>query len=157
MRFGLGVSSDDCSLILRSLPSMRLRYEAHDRSALTLAKWLATRDEIEVVLHPALPGCPGHASFARDFTSAGGLFSVVFKPDYSSAQVDAFVEGLRFFKLGYSWGGALSLALPYNIRAMRTVTQWPYDGVLVRFFVGLEDVRDLRADIEQSLATRLRS
>lgn len=157
MRFGLGVSSDDCSLILRSLPTMQLRYEAHDRSALSLAKWLATRDEVEAVLHPALPSCPGHEHFVRDFTGAGGLFSIVFKPEYTSAQVDAFVEGLRFFKLGYSWGGALSLAMPYHIRAMRTATQWPYDGVLVRFFVGLEDERDLRADIEQSLNARLRA
>lgn len=155
MRFGLGVSADDCSLVLRSLPSMQLRFDAHDRSALSLARWLATREEVEAVLHPALPSCPGHAHFARDFTGAGGLFSVVFKPEYSSAQVDAFVEGLRLFKLGYSWGGALSLALPYNVRSMRTATSWPYDGVLVRFFVGLEDERDLRADVEQSLDAHL--
>ena len=157
MRFGLGVSSDDCSFILRSLPTMQLRYEAHDRSAMALATWLATRDEVEVVLHPALPSCPGHDHFKRDFTGAGGLFSIVFKPEYTSAQVDAFVEGLRYFKLGYSWGGSLSLALPYNIRSMRTATPWPYDGVLVRFFVGLEDVGDLRADIENSLDSNLRA
>ncbi|MEJ0004720.1 MAG: cystathionine beta-lyase [Pararobbsia sp.] len=156
MLFGLGVSSDDCSLILRSLATMRLRYEAHDRSALALAQWLATRPEVEVVLHPALPSCPGHASFKRDFTGAGGLFSVVFKSEYPSAQVDAFVEGLRFFKIGYSWGGAVSLALPHDVRALRTATKWPYDGVLVRFFVGLEDERDLRADLEQSLVSHLR-
>jgi cystathionine beta-lyase len=155
MLFGLGVSSDDCSLVLRSLPTMQVRYEAHDRSALSLARWLKTRPEVDVVLHPALPDCPGHETFMRDFTAAGGLFSIVFKPEYSSAQVDAFVEGLRLFKLGYSWGGALSLALPYNIRPMRTVTQWPHDGVLVRFFVGLEDEGDLRADIEQSLTAHL--
>jgi cystathionine beta-lyase len=157
MRFGIGVSSDDCSLVLRSLPSMQVRYDAHDRSALALAHWLKTRPEVDVVLHPALPDCPGHASFKRDFTGAGGLFSVVFKPAYTSAQVDAFVEGLRLFKLGYSWGGALSLALPYDIRPMRTATHWPHDGVLVRFFVGLEDERDLHADIEQSLLAHLPS
>ncbi|RKP54813.1 cystathionine beta-lyase [Pararobbsia silviterrae] len=155
MLFGIGVSADDCALVLRSLPTMQLRYEAHDRSALSLATWLATRPEVEAVLHPALPSCPGHAHFARDFTGAGGLFSIVLNARYTSAQVDAFVEGLRFFKLGWSWGGALSLALPYDIRSMRTATSWPYDGVLVRFFVGLEDTRDLRDDIERSLTQHL--
>ena len=155
MLFGFGVSSDDCALVLRSLPSMRLRYEAHDRSALALAEWLATRPEIDVVLHPALPGCPGHDHFARDFTGAGGLFSVLFKPQYTSGQIDAFVEGLRYFKLGWSWGGSISLAMPYHVGSMRTATRWPHEGVLVRFFIGLEEQVDLRADIEQSLAAHL--
>jgi cystathionine beta-lyase len=155
MRLGIGVSADDCSLILRSLPSMKARFETHDRSALALAQWLKTRPEIAAVLHPALPDCPGHASFKRDFTGAGGLFSVVFEARYSPAQIDAFVEALELFAIGWSWGGAHSLAMPYDIASMRTASQWPHRGTLVRFYVGLEDEADLRADIEQALAATL--
>jgi cysteine-S-conjugate beta-lyase len=153
MRLGVGVSSDDASLVLRSLASMKLRYEAHDRAALALAHWLKTRPEVAAVLHPAVPDCPGHAFFARDFKGgAGGLFSIVFDPRYSAAQVDAFVEALDLFSIGWSWGGSHSLAMPYDVRSMRTASSWPHDGVLVRFYIGLEDAGDLRADIEAALA-----
>ncbi|PLZ03674.1 cystathionine beta-lyase [Burkholderia sp. WAC0059] len=153
MRMGVGVSADDCSLVLRSLASMKARFETHDRSALAIAKWLKTRPEIAAVLHPALPDCAGHAFFVRDFSGAGGLFSVVFDERYSAAQIDGFCESLALFALGWSWGGAHSLAMPYNIPAMRTAARWPYRGTLVRFYIGLEDEADLRADIERALAT----
>ncbi|MBV8627030.1 MAG: cystathionine beta-lyase [Paraburkholderia sp.] len=153
MRMGIGVSSDDCSLILRSLPSMKIRFEQHDRSALNLAKWLKTRPEIAAVLHPALPDCPGHEYYLRDFTGAGGLFSVVFDGKYSPAQIDTFCESLELFSIGWSWGGAHSLTMPYDIASMRTAAQWPHRGTLVRFYIGLEEEADLRADIEHSLAT----
>jgi cystathionine beta-lyase len=152
MRMGIGVSSDDCSLVLRSLPSMQIRFEAHDRTALTLAHWLKARPEIAVVLHPALSDCPGHEFFERDFTGAGGLFSVVFDKRYSPAQIDTFVEALENFAIGWSWGGANSLAMPYDIKSMRTAGDWPHEGVLVRFYIGLEDQADLQADLEQALA-----
>ncbi|KMZ11342.1 Cystathionine beta-lyase [Candidatus Burkholderia humilis] len=153
MRLGVGVSSDDASLVLRSLSSMKLRYEAHDRAALALAQWLKTRGEVAAVLHPAIADCPGHDIFMRDFKGgAGGLFSIVFDKRYSVAQVDAFVEALDLFSIGWSWGGAHSLAMPYNVRSMRTASQWPHEGVLVRFYIGLEDAGDLRADIEAALA-----
>jgi cysteine-S-conjugate beta-lyase len=148
MRFGVNVSVDDCSLVLRSLPSMQVRFDAHSANALTLAHWLKARPEIATVLHPQLPDCPGHAAFVRDFTGAGGLFSVVFDARYSPAQVDAFVEALELFAIGWSWGGACSLAVPYDIASMRP--SWPHRGTLVRFYVGLEDVADLRADIEHA-------
>jgi cystathionine beta-lyase len=151
MRMGIGVSADDCSLVLRSLPTMQIRYEAHDRTALALARWLKTRPEIAAVLHPALADCPGHEFFERDFTGAGGLFSVVFDKRYSPEQIDAFVEALENFAIGWSWGGAHSLAMPYNIKPMRTAAAWPHDGVLVRLYVGLEDEADLKADLEQAL------
>jgi cysteine-S-conjugate beta-lyase len=151
MRLGIGVSSDDCSLVLRALPSMKARFEAHDRSASALAHWLETRGEIAAILHPAFADCPGHASFKRDFTGAGGLFSVVFDERYSPAQVDTFCEALELFSLGWSWGGAHSLVMPYHIASMRTASRWPHRGTLVRFYVGLEDEADLRADIEQAL------
>jgi cysteine-S-conjugate beta-lyase len=152
MRMGIGVSSDDCSLVLRSLPSMQIRFDAHDRTALSLAQWLKTRPEIEAVLHPALADCPGHEFFKRDFTGAGGLFSVVFDKRYSPAQIDTFVEALENFAIGWSWGGANSLAMPYDIKSMRTAGDWPHDGVLVRFYIGLEDEADLRTDLERALA-----
>jgi cystathionine beta-lyase len=151
MRLGIGVSVDDCSLILRSLPSMAARYAVHDRSALELALWLKTRPQIAAVLHPALPDCPGHEFWKRDFSGAGGLFSVVFDESISHQQVDAFVEELELFAIGFSWGGAHSLAVPYQINAMRTASHWPHRGGLVRFYIGLEDVADLRADLQHSL------
>jgi cystathionine beta-lyase len=153
MRMGIGVSADDCSLILRSLPSMQVRFEQHDRSALAIAKWLKTRTEIAAVLHPALPDCPGHEFYERDFTGAGGLFSVVFDGRYTPAQVDTFCESLELFSIGWSWGGAHSLVMPYDIAAMRTAAQWPHRGTLVRFYIGLEEEADLRADMERSLDT----
>ncbi|WP_028224794.1 cystathionine beta-lyase [Paraburkholderia ferrariae] len=152
MRLGIGVSADDCSLVLRALPSMKARFEAHDRSALALASWLKTRGEIAAMLHPAFEDCPGHAEFKRDFTGAGGLFSVVFQERYSPEQIDTFCESLELFALGWSWGGAHSLVMPYHIDSMRTASRWPHRGTLVRFYVGLEDEADLRADIEQALA-----
>jgi cystathionine beta-lyase len=152
MRMGIGVSSDDCSLVLRSLPSMQIRFDAHDRTALSLAHWLKARPEIAAVLHPALADCPGHEFFKRDFTGAGGLFSVVFDKRYSPAQIDTFVEALENFAIGWSWGGANSLAMPYDIKSMRTAGDWPHEGVLVRFYIGLEDQADLQADLERALA-----
>ncbi|WP_070106704.1 cystathionine beta-lyase [Burkholderia plantarii] len=153
MRIGIGVSADDCALVLRGLPSMRARFEAHSRSALGLAKWLKARPEIAAVLHPQLPDCPGHAAFVRDFTGAGGLFSVVFDARYRPEQIDRFVEALELFAIGWSWGGARSLAMPYDVPSMRP--NWSHRGTLVRFYVGLEEEADLRADIERALGSAL--
>jgi cysteine-S-conjugate beta-lyase len=152
---GIGVSVDDCSLVLRSLPSMKARFETHDRTALGLARWLKARPEIAAVLHPALPDCPGHAQFMRDFSGAGGLFSVIFDERYSPAQIDAFVEALELFAIGWSWGGANSLAMPYDVASMRTASRWPHRGTLVRFYAGLEEEVDLRADIERAMVSTL--
>ncbi|WP_043283686.1 cystathionine beta-lyase [Paraburkholderia oxyphila] len=153
MRLGIGVSSDDCSLVLRGLPSMTARFQMHDRTALALATWLKTRGEITAMLHPAFADCPGHEYYKRDFTGAGGLFSVVFDERYSPAQIDTFCESLELFVLGWSWGGAHSLVMPYDIASMRTAASWPHRGTLVRFYIGLEDEADLRADLERALAT----
>ncbi len=149
MRMGMGVSADDAYLVLRNLPSLKLRFEAHDRGAREVANWLSTRPEIERVLHPALPSCPGHEIFMRDFSGAGGLFSAVFQPRYSEAQTDRFVDSLKLFGIGFSWGGAHSLCVPYRIRQMRR--DWSGTGQLLRFNIGLEDPADLIADIEQAL------
>lgn len=155
MLLGSGVSADDCSLVLRSLATLQLRYCEHEKTALSLAAWLKLRAEVDCVLHPGLPDCPGHENWRRDFTGAGGLFSVVFDAAYPPARIDAFVEGLQLFKIGFSWGGAHSLALPYDVAALRSASQWPHRGTLVRFYVGLESEADLRADLEQSLNAHL--
>ncbi len=149
MRLGLGVGADDAYLVMRGLPSMKLRFDAHDAGARKVASWLKGRPEIARVLHPAFEDCPGHANWQRDFKGAGGLFSVLFDPRYSEAQTDRFVDALTLFGLGYSWGGPNSLVMPYRIRAIRNC--WQNEGVLVRFNIGLEDTDDLIADIEQAL------
>ena len=148
MRLGMGVSPDDAYLVQRGLPTMKLRFERHDASARTLAAWLKARPEVGKVLHPAFEDCPGHAVWKRDFTGAGGLFSVVFDPRYDEAQVDRMVDALRLFSIGYSWGGPNSLVMPYRIKSLRD--NWSEPGVLVRFNVGLEDPADLIADLEQA-------
>jgi cysteine-S-conjugate beta-lyase len=155
MYLGSNVSVDDCSLILRSLPSLAIRYKAHGDSALALAKWFKTRPEVTAVLHPALPDCPGQSHWQRDFCGSGGLFSVVFNETFKQAQIDAFIEGLQFFKLGLSWGGSHSLALPFDVAPLRTATRWPHRGMLVRFYAGLEALTDLQADLERSMAAHL--
>jgi len=150
MRLGFGVGMDDAYLVLRGLPTMKLRFDAHDAGARKVAVWLKQRPEIGRVLHPALADCPGHEVWKRDFTGAGGLFSVVFDARYSEAHTDRFVDSLKLFKIGFSWGGSNSLCVPYRIQAMRK--NWPATGQLVRFNIGLEDPGDLIADIEQALA-----
>ncbi|HAT33889.1 MAG TPA: cystathionine beta-lyase [Janthinobacterium sp.] len=150
MHLGMGVGADDAYLVLRSLSSMKLRFDAHDAGARTVAAWLKTRPEIGKVLHPALEDCPGHAIWKRDFSGAGGLFSVLFDCAYSEAQTDRFVDALSLFKIGYSWGGANSLCMPYRVAAMRQ--GWSAPGELVRFNIGLEDPADLIADIERAFA-----
>jgi len=155
MRLGMGVGADDAYLVLRALPTLKLRFDAHDCGARDVAHWLKARPEIGKVLHPAFEDCPGHAIWQRDFSGAGGLFSVLFDARYSEAQTDRFVNALQLFKIGYSWGGANSLAMPYRISAMRQGWQQQgHDkGQLVRFYIGLENPLDLIADIAQALAT----
>jgi len=157
MRLGIGIGANDAEALLRALPSVHLRYSAHDRAARTLATWLGEREEIAQVLHPALPGSPGHAHWqtlcgANDL--AAGLFSVVFDGRFAVEAIDRFCDSLKLFKLGYSWGGPISLVVPYDIGLMRdpAVSHWPHKGTLVRFSVGLERVEDLQADLAQALA-----
>lgn len=160
MRLGLNVGANDAEAVLRALPSMPLRYQAHDRSARTLALWCQSRSEFVQVLHPALPESPGHTHWKglckADMGAAAGLFSVVISPRYAQNQVDAFCEALRLFRIGYSWGGPISLVVPYNLNSMRQT--WPEHiarGTVVRFAIGLEAVEDLRSDLEQALNASL--
>ena len=149
MRLGMGVSADDVYLVLRGLATMKLRFEAHDAGARAVANWLKYRDEIAHVLHPAFDECPGHLIWKRDFTGAAGLFSVIFNARYSEVQTDAVIDALQLFKIGYSWGGANSLCVPYRMQTMRK--EWTQAGQLIRLNIGLEDPQDLIADLEQAL------
>jgi len=153
MRLGYGVGADDAYLVSRGLATMKLRFDAHDRGAREVAAWLQARPEIARVLHPAFESCPGHEFWKRDFTGAGGLFSVIFDERYSEAQTDRFIDSLKLFKIGYSWGGANSLCVPYRMQGMRQ--GWEARGQLLRFNIGLEDPADLIADIEQALTQAL--
>lgn len=146
---GLGVSPDDCALILRSLPHLKLRYEAQDKVAREIAAWFGQQAVVAGVLHPALPDSPGHDIWKRDFSGAASLFSVAFKPDISQARVDAFVDALELFHVGFSWGGNVSLALPFETGRARK--DFPFEGPLVRFYIGLEEPQDLLADLKQAL------
>ena len=149
MRMGWGVGVNDVEAVLRALPSLPLRYAAQDAAGRTLARWCAQQPQIVQVLHPALPASPGHAHWAQLCTQAAGLFSVHFDPALPSEAVHAFVDALKLFKLGYSWAGPVSLVVPYELALLRPGTPWR--GTLVRFSLGLEDVRDLQADLQQAL------
>jgi len=152
MRLGLGVSGNDTELVLRGLNTMALRYAAQDATTRELAAWMLGQPGVVQVLHPALPGSPGHDVWQRDAKGAACLFSVVFEDRFSQTQIDAFCDSLQLFKLGWSWAGPISLCAPYNVSSIRTLG-WPHQGGLVRFAVGLEGVGDLRADLAQALAT----
>ena len=156
MRLGSGVGANDAEAVLRALPSLALRYRAHDEATRQLATWCQSRSEFVQVLHPALPDSPGHAHWKALCKNgpggAAGLFSVMIDPRFSQSQVDAFCDALQLFKLGYSWGGPMSLVVPYDLATMRS--GWPAQlkkGRLVRFSVGLESAADLQADLEQAL------
>jgi cystathionine beta-lyase len=164
MRLGLGVGLNDVEAVLRALPSLPLRYLAADRTARTLARWCAAQPQFAQALHPALPAAPGHeywqqvcgAADAAGQGAAAGLWSVAIAPRYPQAQVDAFCDALRLFRLGYSWGGPVSLVMPYDLREMRA--SWPAHlarGTVVRFSAGLEDAGDLQADLAQAMMAAL--
>ncbi|QPC41729.1 cystathionine beta-lyase [Kaustia mangrovi] len=139
---------DDAYLGLRGLRTLDVRLERHMRNALEIADWLKSRPEVEDVLHPALPGATGHNLWARDFTGASGLFSVVLKPAPREA-VAAMLDGLSLFGMGFSWGGYESLVIPFNPSGYRTATTWTHKGPALRFHIGLEHTDDLKADLDE--------
>ena len=151
---GVAASSDDCFLALRGLRTLALRLQHHTESALAIARWLTEQPEVDEVIFPALRGSRGHELWKRDFKGACGLFGVVLKPA-PKARIDALLDGMRLFRLGYSWGGFESLILPIDPARNRTVTRWQAGGPCLRLHVGLEDCDDLVADLAAGLA-RLR-
>ncbi|WP_374259323.1 PLP-dependent transferase [Aquabacterium sp.] len=152
MRLGLGVGANDAELVLRGLPSLPLRYAAHDAATRQIAQWLQSRAEPSQVLHPALLDSPGHAWWAELCQAAGGLVSMVFGADrYSTERVHAFVDALQVFKIGYSWGGPMSLVMPYRLDGMREHGHLAgRRGTIVRLAIGLESPAALMADLEQA-------
>lgn len=147
---GSAVGPDDCYLALRGLRTLGVRLARHEANGLALARWFAGRPEVLRVIHPALPGAPGHELWKRDFTGACGLFGVVLKPA-SEAAVAAMLDGLELFGKGYSWGGYESLVIPAHPEKLRTATRWAPGGPTLRFHAGLEDPDDLVADLEAGL------
>lgn len=147
-QLGLGASPDDCSLALRGFATLDLRLRALEKATLEVAQWLAERPEVETMLHPAFPDCPGNATWKRDWTGAASLFSIIFR-DWTATQVETFVDSLRLFKIGYSWGGVVSLVMAYPHLKRPTPDQGPR---LVRLNIGLEDPADLIADLDQAMS-----
>ena len=162
MRLGLGVGANDAEAVLRALPSIGLRYAAQDRCARELAAWWQQQPQCVQLLHPAFDGAPGHAQWQAVCAGQGraglaaGLFSVLLDARYSQAQVDAFCDGLQRFRIGYSWGGPVSLVVPYDLASMRCRPHTHLkSGHLVRFSMGLESPQALILDLSQALARHL--
>jgi len=148
---GVCAGPDDVFLAIRGLRTLSVRLAHHHRSGLEMAYWLAARPEVIRVLHPALETDPGHAIWKRDFTGASGLFSVVLKPAPQKA-VDALLDAVELFGMGYSWGGFESLVIPFDCASYRTATPWAPGGPTLRLHIGLENVWDLKADLERGFA-----
>jgi cystathionine beta-lyase len=153
--FGGSAAPDDCYLALRGLRTLSVRLERHQQNGLKLARWLQARPEVARVLHPGLADDPGHALWRRDFTGASGLFGLELKPVPETA-VEAMLDGLELFGMGYSWGGFESLILPTDPRPYRSAVPWTAAGPLIRIHAGLEDPEDLTADLDAGFA-RLRA
>ncbi|WP_267378966.1 cystathionine beta-lyase [Sphingomonas sp. GC_Shp_6] len=149
-QLGQVASPDDCWLGSRGLRTMAVRLAQHQASALTIAHWLKAQPGVARVLHPALPDCPGHEIFVRDFKGSTGLFAVVLDGGDEAARA-ALIDGLALFGIGYSWGGFESLAIPVDPERHRSVTRRDHEGPLVRLQIGLEDADDLIADLDAGL------
>jgi cysteine-S-conjugate beta-lyase len=150
-QLGQCASPDDAWLGSRGFRTLAVRLKQHGEAALQIALWLKGRPEVARVLHPALPECPGHDAFARDFKGASGLFSFVLKGGSDAARA-MLIDGLAHFGIGYSWGGFESLAIPVDPQRYRTATRWEAEGPVVRLQIGLEDPGDLIADLDAGLA-----
>jgi cystathionine beta-lyase len=148
---GVCAGPDDVFLALRGVRTLAVRLAHHQQAGLEMARWFAARPEVQRVLHPALETDPGHAIWKRDFTGASGLFSVVLKPASQQA-VDAFLNTVTLFGMGYSWGGFESLVIPFDCSSYRTATTWKPGGPTLRFHIGLENLDDLKADLARGFA-----
>lgn len=149
-------SADNCYLAQRGLRTIAVRLKQHFENGLKVAEWLRQRPEVEIVLHPGLPGAPGHELWKRDMTGACGLFSIVLKEEYPRPALAAMLDNLEYFGMGYSWGGFESLIIPIAPKKIRTATSWAYKGQGLRIHIGLEHPDDLIADLQRGLE-RLRA
>ena len=149
-RLGLGVGANDAELVLRGLATLPLRYAAQDATARRIAAWAGQQSRIARVLHPPTPGSPGHEHWARRCRGAASLVTLEFDPDVAPPRVDAFVDALALFGIGWSWAGPMSLAVPYSPQGLHRLGH-AIRGPLVRLAIGLEDADDLIADLERAL------
>lgn len=147
--YGVHTSPEDCYLALRGIRTMAARLAAHEKAALNVAKWLKTRKEVASVLHPALPSCPGHKLWKRDFKGSSGLFSIVLNKHYSEKAIAAFIDNMKVFNIGCSWGGYESLILLVHPENARTATKWEAKGQVIRLHIGLENEEDIKNDLEE--------
>lgn len=145
---GCAPSPEDCNLALRGMKTLAARLRQIQDSALEIAHWLADRAEIETVLHPALASCPGHEFWKRDFSGSSGVFSIVFRQEFTKEQVHAFIDALELFEIGYSWAGVTSLVMTYDFTGWKNRPKYEYR--IVRLNIGLEDKEDLISDLEQA-------
>lgn len=143
--------AEDCFLALRGLRTMQLRVKEAEQRGLEMALWLQQQPEVMTVLHPALPSCPGHALWKRDFTGSTGLFSAILHPGFDKQALAAMLDHMAIFGMGYSWGGFESLIIPFDCRQYRTATAWNPGGLAIRLQIGLEDMQDLKTDLRQGL------
>lgn len=150
---GACIGPDDVYMAQRGLRTLHVRLKHQEQAALELAKWLKTRPEVVKVLHPAFPECPGHEFWKRDFSGSSGLFTILLNP-YSHKALAALLDGMEHFGMGYSWGGYESLMIPIKPGSIRTARKWTHDGLALRINVGLENIEDLRKDLEDGF-TRL--
>jgi cystathionine beta-lyase len=149
--FAMTPGAEDVFLALRGLRTMELRLREAEKQGLEMARWLAARPEVKEVLHPALPSHRGHDIWKRDFLGSSGLFSIILHPAPEHA-VDALLDSLELFAMGYSWGGFESLIIPFDCTPYRTATKWDPGGPALRLQIGLEHTDDLKADLERGFA-----
>lgn len=143
--------AEDCFLALRGLRTMHIRLKEAEKRGLELAHWLRLQPEVETILHPAFPECPGHDIWKRDFSGSTGLFSVVLEPRFGKAALSNMLDNMSIFGMGYSWGGFESLIIPFDCSEYRTATDWVPGGLSIRIQVGLEDMDDIKLDLRNGL------
>lgn len=144
---GVNPGSEETYLGLRGLRTLVTRLAQHQRAGIEMAQWLEARPEVARVIHPALPSHPQHDIWKRDFLGASGLFAIILKP-VSKTALAAMLDGLKLFGMGFSWGGYESLVIPFDPTSYRTATKWEAEGPALRLHIGLEDVEDLKADLD---------
>lgn len=148
--YGYSVSPDDCYLVQRGMRTLAVRLEQQEKNGLALAEWLRTHPKTQALLHPAFPSCPGHEHWKRDIGRSCGLFAIIVPP-CTEAGLANLLDNMRYFAMGFSWGGYESLMIPLNPANARTATRWPHEGQLLRIHAGLEHVDDLIADLDAGL------
>lgn len=143
--------AEDCFLALRGLRTMHLRVKEAEARGLEIARWLKSQPEVSRVLHPAFEECPGHENWKNYFTGSTGLFSIVLKDRFNQDNVDDMLDNMSIFGMGFSWGGFESLIIPFNCTEYRTATRWTPEGMTLRLQIGLEDMDDLKQDLQEGL------